>query len=372
VEIDNLINNYLASSCSISIPLVGSICASLISSILEDLLPELILIQSLNAQTDKSTQGTATLDLLVHLLTFPGSITTVNSVLNQILGVGVHPATAVGYFTASANYNLNFVASSVNFNAQAFALVQSYTRIIEFQDKNSNKMYDDGELVKSYDLADIGWSAATYSEQTFGSAKVQQVTSRTKDGYVTFTCDTSTLPVLDSNGQIISPNGTKCTIDINNFPFKGTQSYLAIETNIAVIGGNFAGTANTVVSLNHLEVENAPAGLSGGRFSWVPSVESGASSFSVSATASAGVSNGIFDLASDLLFSGSGSGYKDAKKVIFTFQTGYNPSQLTWDPSVTFGQDPILKSNGNSSSGSSQANTLLFLIVLIFTFFFSF
>jgi len=358
--VESIITNFVSSNC-----LIPSLCSAAFSAIVEDLLPEITMIQSLKADADENT---ANLDLLVHLLTFPGSIGAVNEFLHDYLEVSLLPSSAVGYFSADAQYELSFDAASLDFSAQAFALHQSYSKVIEYRDTNGNGRYDEGEEVSSINLGAVSWAPSTLETIDAGGKVVYHIVAHTSDNVVSFTCDTSTFPVKDAQGQIVSPNATKCTIDITDYPFTAADTLLAMEANVVLVGGTFSASVEGEVSGVSLGVEPALPELEGGEFNWVSTVSADGAQFEVVGAASLSASNGIVDFTSDLLVTAAGDYTKDARKLVFSFQTPPNPAQVNWDPAVVYGE-PASEIGAASTLSFALSPFIFALLVALWGFF---
>lgn len=336
-------------------------CTALIDPILQDLLPEFVLIMSYESQATNGTNGAGNFDLLVQLLTFPGSDATVNTLITTLFGVTLYPSTTVSYFTSSDQYSLGFTSSNLTFSAQAYAILHTYKTLIEYQDLNGNMVYDAGEEVQTVNLGDKGWQAAVYNEIPVGKYTVHEVISATNDNVVTFTCHTSNYPLIDQNGQVIQPNGTKCNIQIQNFTYSQSGTYLALVANTVVAEGNYQDLASGSIS-----VTPSNSDVIGGYYQWAVNAQANSKQININANVTTITVNPttVTDFTSKFVILESGS--IDARQVIFSFQTSPNPSMIFWDPSVGYGVEAVVQSSSASYFHLSCYAFILTFLVLFF------
>lgn len=340
----------------------GVLCSTYIDTIFSVLLPNVYMIESFDGS---ATNSTGNFDLMSHIIIMPGKSAVANTIFDAVFpGLTVYPSTVVTYFAASANYTLGFLGSNINFAAQAYSALHSYTNIIEYNDKNGNKVYDAGEEVQIYDLAKDGWST-TYNEITVGKYKVHEVVSTSSDNVVVFTCHTSDFPVLDPNGVVIQPNATKCGIEINNFPFTGTGDYLALQATVVSGEGTFQGAESSQVTITPSNSQSL-----GGYYQWAVSAKATSSgntqqiAVNANVTTVAGGPGSVKDFTANLAILASGKASADVRQVIFSFQTTTNPSAVSWDPSVGYGFQAVITNSAASVAASFVVIALAFLTLL--------
>ena len=209
-------------------------------------------------------------DLILYLFGLPPS-TAELAVINAALTTPVvlPPTVAVAYYEWSETFSSNFKVATFDTTGSAFCVYQTYEAIIEYVDTNGtvtrspcapwpgsrvlhapcrvsdgpaslivrpaacrergrpwatlgNGHYDLGEGVGLYNLATAAWGPKTGKLTFVGGTLadyVYTISGATLDGVATLSCAASNVPVIDNNGQIVTPNNTKCSFEINNYPY---------------------------------------------------------------------------------------------------------------------------------------------------------
>jgi len=241
VDVKALLKDLLKPYCSWDI--TGHLCKPFLDDIVDDLVPALYLVGSLTTAADGSA-GTAAADLLGFLYSYPPGSDILNCVINILdINIALPPTAAVGYLNADAKLTLpNLLSGKIDFSASSFSAYQAYEEIIEYSDNNGNGRYDAGEQVQRYKLGEKNWNSQPLQTlKTSNNAKVYVAKSTTSDNVVTMTCATASSLVVDTDSNLLTPNSTKCSIEISNFPFKNSGTYLALKSHVGLHNFIFTG-----------------------------------------------------------------------------------------------------------------------------------
>lgn len=106
-----------------------------------------------------------------------------------------------------------------------------FDRIVEFVDNNGNGIYDSGEEVSEYELGGENPISVQHKTDNKQGIITHIVTISTDDNVFTATLFQSGHPIIVS-GNNVTPNEAKITIEIEDFPYKSSNSKLALRTNI--------------------------------------------------------------------------------------------------------------------------------------------
>lgn len=104
--------------------------------------------------------------------------------------------------------------------------------LIEFEDANSNGVFDDGEAVSRYSLEDADFEPIAYTTQQTDSGVTDHViTAQSTDGVFTIT-----LHVVGSFAEIgsttVTPTEVKFDLAIKDYPFESDDSRIAIMSKL--------------------------------------------------------------------------------------------------------------------------------------------
>jgi len=397
VDAKALLKDLLKPYCSWDI--TGLICKPALDDIVDDLVPALYLIGSLTASADAGA-GTAAADLLGFLYSYPPESTVLKDVLDILhVNLAIPPTAAVSYLTADAKFTpQNLPSGKIDFSANSFSAYQAYEEIIEYSDNNGNGRYDAGEQVQRYKLGDKKWnSKALQTLKTSNNAKVYVAKSTTSDNVVTMTCATASSLVVDADSNLLTPNSTKCSIEISNFPFKNSGTYLALKSHVGLHNFIFTGDIKyargigvkrqlgwaevltyffpTVFSafcsrsavITNLAISNN-AGESG-YINWVDHATTvNGNRVNVVATGTAGIS-GDKNLVAEFTAAATGTvtSQSKARTLYFSFQSSPTPSYINWDPSIGYGAEPVFY--GNAAGATAAATVVVAVLAAVVALF---
>ena len=223
------VNTYLTGVLSSNCAALDVACEAVVAELVDDLVPAMYLIASREAAVD-TVGATATTDLLAFLYSFPPASDIV-AVLATLFGnIGLAPTSAVTYHTANAAYTqTSAISGNLDLASNWFGAYQSYEAIIEYDDSNRNGHFDSGEALQTYNLGTRAWnSQALQTHTTSGGGRVFVATSATADNVVTITCTTASSVIVDPSSQLLTPNATKCSVVISNFPFSVYAMHILI------------------------------------------------------------------------------------------------------------------------------------------------
>ncbi len=106
-----------------------------------------------------------------------------------------------------------------------------FDSIVEFVDNDNDGVYDPGEAVYTYDLKHASFAPLQYTVENVNGVQVHKITVQTTDGVFKAILYSSGQPVT-LDGENITPNEAKITVEINNFPYTRTDSKLALKTEL--------------------------------------------------------------------------------------------------------------------------------------------
>eukprot|EP00735_Rhodelphis_limneticus_P009126 TRINITY_DN2553_c0_g1::TRINITY_DN2553_c0_g1_i1::g.19400::m.19400 TRINITY_DN2553_c0_g1::TRINITY_DN2553_c0_g1_i1::g.19400 ORF type:complete len:1256 (-),score=423.56,NCU-G1/PF15065.1/4.5e-06,NCU-G1/PF15065.1/9.9e-10,CPW_WPC/PF09717.5/1.3e+02,CPW_WPC/PF09717.5/10,Hydrophobin_2/PF06766.6/5,Hydrophobin_2/PF06766.6/99 TRINITY_DN2553_c0_g1_i1:301-4038(-) len=189
---------------------------------------------------DATSSTDANVDATVFFMSTPGDAQVgyfqdlFDTTLNDLLGGIAPPTTAFAYFSADAHLGgtLSQLRGNMDFAGEAFAMAMVYKAIVEYQDSDGDGAYSEGvdAMLQEYDLGTATWNAMEEWRYYVGDVTVFQFSAATRDGVFNISYSTSNRPVMLVDGSILTPNSTKTDVHINNFPYAGQQSRLALLT----------------------------------------------------------------------------------------------------------------------------------------------
>jgi hypothetical protein len=228
VDVNAYLTNVLSSNCG-SLDLI---CQSTLADIVSDLVPAMYFIASRQG-TANSVAAVATTDLLVFLYGFPPANNMVSVLGALFANIAMPPTAAVAYHTASAAFvPTSALSGAVNLAGNWFGAYQSYEALVEYADNNGNGRIDAGEMVQYYDLSLRAWTSSPLQTVTTATGKVFVARSKTTDNVVTITCTTATRLVVDAAAQLLTPNSTKCSMVVQNFPYAVRPQGGCVDTGL--------------------------------------------------------------------------------------------------------------------------------------------
>jgi len=205
-----------------------------------------------------------------------------------------------------------------------------FQKIIEFNESGTTPGFDQNDTVLStYDLSQVDWQKLNYSTITVNGSTVHQAVAKTTDGIFTIKLYV-TGGFAKVNGSTVTPNAVKLDIEIHQYPYNGSNSYLSLQTDVST-ESNFevhhqteeekAGFANNE---SELAINNTQAS---GFFSWVDTAMADGTMVNVLNSGLLNSSVEGHDNQTDLQ-SGERKGY-----LYFTFDAA-NATNIVWDPKV--------------------------------------
>lgn len=187
--------------------------------------------------------------------------------------------------------------------------------IHEYNSSSSTDSYNN-QTVQKYpeEFQTIQWGPWVNESIYDNGVYVYIYSSTSLDGILTVRVRATSQPVESTTG-ILSPNDVKMDFEIHDFPFVGTQTRLAMETNVQSQSRS-QNDWNNADDNNQLLFDSA-ANLPLGAFSWVPVA-------------------GNFSEIQVVASSNSAPGYQNQFQIFFSFLTppAQIHSAIVWDPTL--------------------------------------
>jgi len=284
----------------------------------------------------------------------------------------VYPAVTYAYFDVKANYGLAKDSGHYSFGvgASATGMAAVMTRLFQFQDKNNDGSFTEGEdtVIDEYpfaiDYEKLGypgpkhpWDGGEFDDQA------KSATIKTKDGVFSVTLKANEKNWTTPGGFLMTPANTKVDIFIN-YPNLAKGNLVGLEAYIVSSTGTAKGGVQVGQGLYVEQPEDHPT-LG---FGWDgdAKLESDGSSVTVKAS---GVLDANLDKikGKDLIIGGIGLKAKvdagatlDVKKMVFAFNQG-KAGNVFWDPSIGISspEDSLVSGAGGITRWTSMLLALL-------------
>lgn len=107
-----------------------------------------------------------------------------------------------------------------------------FRSIVEFEDKDGDREYDQGEEVSRYDLRDVSYTPPSTTERTVDGNTVHVIESSSTDGV--FTVRLHAVGDFTKLGsEQVSPTEVKIDLEMHNYSYTENDTRLALETEVS-------------------------------------------------------------------------------------------------------------------------------------------
>ena len=110
-------------------------------------------------------------------------------------------------------------------------LEATFAKVVEFTD-SSGTLTTSSTVLQTVDLEQLTYSRVSANQVTVGGVQGYQLATQGVQGNFTFKVVASTFPSsININSTSLSPSALKIVLGINNYPYKQTDSLLALQVN---------------------------------------------------------------------------------------------------------------------------------------------
>lgn len=241
-------------------------------------------------------------------------------------------------------FRLDFKAKTVDAKSK-FHVRQKVFRVIEFEDTNNNSLIDNNETIQVLQVGGKNKWSDIQSKLTPDGVYTMNATSTWFTVVARYAGDPVSFTV-NSTGYELKPNAIKIDYIINNFPYKGENTKLAID-------GRFKSKAkfhNRESKDNDDDFEIMDEGATeGAKFTWIKTVS--ADGVEVPVVASP-LQKDLGDDETDKPVEGE-SNYK----LIWVFNTTARVKHFVWDPELAGVDVDESETSGETSGASATSAT---------------
>lgn len=223
--------------------------------------------------------------------------------------------------------------------------------VVEYVDANSDNTPQDDEIVQTFSLAGDKWAPMETAKEVSKTTETKTFTftASTADDVFSVTTHYSNAPTTNAEGVELRPSGVKFDINVDDFPYQGVDSKLALQARFRTkMKMREEGDKHRIATGEGNEAESA-------RFTWEPTVTCDGAEVAVVASAIDTTVNDDEEKEED---------EEQDARVFFTFDTTTKCKNLFWDPTV----GASFANNDLGAAGTTSPSVFVFFVGMLLAF----